>query len=74
MHKFGRKRATFWASFYASLGEFSPIGRLFYFRAVFLISEIDKIHVLILPKNALGYILGDFLFTYSSGHPVDNMT
>jgi hypothetical protein len=50
-------------------------------RAVFLITEVVHIsvllisppslkYVLILTKNGLGYSLGDF-FTYSSGHPAE---
>jgi hypothetical protein len=59
------------------LGEFSPLGDLLLW-AVFskttskapILSAIFLIlsHVIILPKNGLGHILGNF-FTNSSSHP-----
>jgi hypothetical protein len=61
------------------LDEFSPFGRLFSLGSFLRLRKYPKILgnffrssgfvVLILAKNGLGYILGDF-FTNSSGHPV----
>jgi hypothetical protein len=62
-----------------SLGEFSPIVRLFYLGSLLKLSKVAQIlglcittvqvtYVLILTKNGLGYILVDF-FINSSGHP-----
>jgi hypothetical protein len=58
------------------LCDFSPIGRLFSFYSFWTITGVAKtfcpffhgeMYALILTKNGLGHILGDF-FTTSSGH------
>jgi hypothetical protein len=65
------------------LGEFSPIGLVFSLGSIFLnygtstkklwaiIPTAIVMYYLSSPKNALGYILGDF-FTNSSDHPADD--